>query len=587
MTSITTGNLDASNGGVALVGNNSQITVNYQKSQDWQDFLAERYELREQIALNPNVPYLRREFAELEQDMAAFKRNVLKLAVEINKIPLNTERLKRAVQYFNTGDYAKARAVLDVPELMQEQASLLARWQLLKEQRAIIQAALNDKANEYLLLAQLRAIDYSLGAQLIAKTCEAFEQALQSGRTPERLFQYALFLRQNKQSQAAETLYREALDVRHKPAEYNPSIHVPNVTTTLNNLDILVKADNRRQKAETLYREVLEIRSKLAKDNPVYLPNVATTLNNLGALVMDDSRRRAEAETFYLEALENYRTLAKDNPSVYLPDVATTLNNLGALVVDDSRRRAEAETFYREALDIRRTLAKDNPNVYLPDVAMMLNKLGILVKTDSSRREEAETLYREALGIRRTLAKDNPNVDLSDVFRRTLAKNNPNVYLPNVAGTLNNLGNLVAADSNRSKEAETLYREALEIRRKLAADNSSVYLPYVAGTLNNLGNLVVADSTRRKEAETLYREALEIRRKLAADNPSIYLPDVVKTLGGFGRTHLQWGEPAKARVYLQEAADLIKPFAAQHPNMYGRLQDAITQWLAEANSATQ
>jgi hypothetical protein len=557
MTSITTGNLDASNGGVALVGNNSQITVNYQKSQDWQDFLAERYELREQIALNPNVPYLRREFAELEQDMAAFKRNVLKLAVEINKIPLNTERLKRAVQYFNTGDYAKARAVLDVPELMQEQASLLARWQLLKEQRAIIQAALNDKANEYLLLAQLRAIDYSLGAQLIAKTCEAFEQALQSGRTPERLFQYALFLRQNKQSQAAETLYREALDVRHKPAEYNPSIHVPNVTTTLNNLDILVKADNRRQKAETLYREVLEIRSKLAKDNPVYLPNVATMLNNLGALVMDDSRRRAEAETFYLEALENYRTLAKDNPSVYLPDVATTLNNLGALVVDDSRRRAEAETFYREALDIRRTLAKDNPNVYLTDV------------------------------FRRTLAKNNPNVYLSDVSRRKLAKNNPNVYLPSVAGTLNNLGNLVAADSNRSKEAETLYREALEIRRKLAADNSSVYLPYVAGTLNNLGNLVVADSTRRKEAETLYREALEIRRKLAADNPSIYLPDVVKTLGGFGRTHLQWGEPAKARVYLQEAADLIKPFAAQHPNMYGRLQDAITQWLAEANSATQ
>ncbi|OQW98305.1 MAG: hypothetical protein BWK73_52780 [Thiothrix lacustris] len=106
-------------------------------------------------------------------------------------------------------------------------------------------------------------------------------------------------------------------------------------------------------------------------------------------------------------------------------------------------------------------------------------------------------------------------------------------------------------------------------------------------TLNNLGALVAADSNRRQAAETLYNEALESYRKLAADNPSVYLPDVVKTLGGFGLAHLQWGEPAKARVYLQEAADIIKPFAAQHPNVYGGLQDGITEWLAEANSAAQ
>jgi hypothetical protein len=98
---------------------------------------------------------------------------------------------------------------------------------------------------------------------------------------------------------------------------------------------------------------------------------------------------------------------------------------------------------------------------------------------------------------------------------------------------------------------------------------------------------VAADSNRRQAAETLYNEALEIRRKLAADNPSVYLPNVVKTLGGFGLAHLQWDEPAQARVYLQEAADLIKPFAAQYPNVYGGLQDAITEMLAITNSAAQ
>jgi len=60
-----------------------------------------------------------------------------------------------------------------VPELAQEQDNLLARQQHLNAQQAELQAALDDKANEYLLLAKLRAIDYSLGEQRIGKTREA------------------------------------------------------------------------------------------------------------------------------------------------------------------------------------------------------------------------------------------------------------------------------------------------------------------------------------------------------------------------------------------------------------------------------
>jgi hypothetical protein len=512
--------------GVAVqAGRDAIVTVNYQKSQDWQKFLADQKNLREKISKHPDDADYRTELAELEQQMEGFKRDVLKLAEDINKIPLNTERLKLAVKHFNAGEYAKARAVLDVPELAQEQDSLLARQQQLNVQQAELQASLNDKANEYLLLAKLRAIDYSLGEQRIAKTLEAFEQALKSGRTQERLFKYAKFLQDNNQFKPAEEIYSEALDN---------------------------------------YR-------KLAADNPsAYLPDLATTLNNLGILVAADSNRHQAAETLFTESLEIRRKLAADNPSVYLPHVATTLNNLGNLVKIDSKRRQEAETLYTEALAIRRKLAADNPSVYLPDVAGTLNNLGILVKADSNRRQKAETLYTEALAIRRKLAADNPSV-----------------YLPDVAGTLNNLGILVAADSNRRQEAETLYTEALGNYRKLAADNPSVYLPNVAMTLNNLGLLVSDDSNRRQEAETLYTEALGNYRKLAADNPSVYLPDVAKTLLGFGLAHLQWGEPAKARVYLHEAADIIKPFAAQHPNVYGGLQDGITEWLAEANSVAQ
>jgi hypothetical protein len=436
------------------------VTVNnYQKSQDYQDLLAKRDDARENVQKYPDDAKFRQVLTTAEQNLENFKRDVLKLAEEINKFPLNTERLKQAVALFNAQQYAEARKVLDAGEITQEQDALLEKQQRLQEEQATITAQLDDKANEWLLKAELTAIDYSLGDQRIAQTSGYFEKALKSGRIPDRLFAYAKFLQDNNQYRAAETLYTEALNS---------------------------------------YRQ-------LAKDNPaVYLPDVAMTLNNLGILVKADSQRRKEAETLYTEALNSYRQLAKDNPAVYLPDVAMTLNNLGILVVDDSQRRKEAETLYTEALTLRRQLSKDNPAVYQPDVANTLTNLGILVAADSQRRKEAETLYTEALTLRRQLAKDNPAV-----------------YLPNVAATLNNLGLLVSDDSQRRKEAETLYTEALTLRRELANDNPAVYLSDVANTLAAFG-WAYLDWNEPTQALPLLQESAQLFAPLAQQAPGLF-----------------------------------------------------------------
>ena len=500
------------------------VTVNnYQKSQDYQDLLAKRDDARENVQKYPDDAKFRQVLTTAEQSLEGFKRDVLKLAEEINKFPLNTERLKQAVALFNAQQYAEARKVLDAGEITQEQDALLAKQQRLQEEQATITAQLDDKANEWLLKAQLTAIDYSLGDQRIAQTSGYFEKALKSGRTPKRLFAYAKFLQDNNQYRAAETLYTEALSILRE----------------------------------------------LAKDNPaVYQSYVAMTLNNLGILVAADSQRRKEAETLFTEVLSSYHELAKDNPVVYQPDVAMTLNNLGALVAADSQRRKEAETLFTEALSSYHELAKDNPAVYLPYVAMMLNNLGFLVADDSQRRKEAETLYTEALTLRRQLAKDNPAV-----------------HLPNVATTLNNLGILVAADSQRRKEAETLFTEVLSSYHELAKDNPAIYQPDVAMTLSNLGLLVADDSQRRKEAETLYTEALNSYRKLAKDNPAVYLPDVANTLMVFGRSYLDWNEPTHALPLLQESAQLFVPLAQQAPGVFGEKHDYVLQLIEQAKAA--
>ena len=527
-----------------VAGDNANVTVNnYQQSQDYQDLLAERDDARENAQKYPDDTKFRQALATAEQNLENFKRNVLKQAEEINKhplnterlrdvlqlaedfqrIPLNTERMKLAKKHFDAGEYLQARAVLDAESITQEQNTLLAKWRRQQEELATINARLDDTANEWLLKARLTAIDYSLGEQRIATTSSYFDKALKSGRTPERLFDYAKFLQDNNQFRPAEKLYREAL---------------------------------------TSYRQ-------LVKDNPtVYLPDVAMTLQNLGNLVAADSQRRKEAENLYKEALSIRRQLAKNNPTVYLPDVAQTLNNLGLLIAADSQRRKEAENLYSEALTINRQLAKETPTVYLPDVAGTLNNLGVLVADDSQRRNEAENIFTEALTIRRQLAKDNPTV-----------------YLADVARTLNNLGILVADDSQRRNEAEKLYTEALSSYRQLAKDNPTVYQSYVALTLNNLGLLVTADSQRRNEAEAYYTEALTSYRQLAKDNPTVYLPDVANTLGAFGWAYLHWNEPEQALPLLQESAELFAPFAEQAPNVFGKKYQLTLQLIAQAKAA--
>ncbi|MFM8332555.1 MAG: tetratricopeptide repeat protein [Candidatus Methylumidiphilus sp.] len=360
----------------------------------------------------------------------------------------------------------------------------------------------------------------------------------------------------------AEGLHQQALKIRRQLAYDNPAAHLPQVAATLNNLANLIGGDSRRRaEAEGYLREALKIRRELAQDKPAAL---AMALNNLGLLLAQDSQRRGEAEALYQEALQAYRQLAQDSPAPNLPQVAATLNNLANLAGGDARRRGEAENLYREALAIRRQLAQDNPAVHVADVAATLDNLAGLVGGDGRRQAEAEALYREALALRRPLAADDPAAHLADV-----------------AATLNNLAALLSGDGRRRADAEALYREALAIRRRLAQDNPAPQQPQLAAGLHNLALLAAEDPRRRAEAEGHYREALAIRRQLAQDHPSTYQPELAYTLAALGRAQLRW-QAAQARATLQEAAELLRPYAGQDPGVFGDRQAATLHWLALA-----
>ncbi|MEA3450513.1 MAG: tetratricopeptide repeat protein, partial [Bacteroidota bacterium] len=126
---------------------------------------------------------------------------------------------------------------------------------------------------------------------------ENFQIAVDIEKTPENIFQYALFLQNQNQFTKAQPLYEEALEIYRELAKDNPRTYLPYVATTLNNLGELYRTNIDFKQAEPILKEALQIRRELAKENPrTYLPYVATTLNNLANLHSDKNEFAAALE---------------------------------------------------------------------------------------------------------------------------------------------------------------------------------------------------------------------------------------------------------------------------------------------------
>jgi len=530
--------------GIQNVGENANVSVMQilVKSFEYNDLLDQintkqklfdrtpENETEERLQLSADINRLKQTFEQ-------FKRDVTALAETFNKLEINTDRLKRAKEFFIQGAIGEARAVLEIElEQMQDEQTHLLKQKEHYETEVL--PNLINNSEEFYLLAMSTQADYE-NPNRFQDTCKYFEDSIKSHPTKFNVFNYAKFLQEHNFFKEASEYYSIFLK------SFSTEIQEDDYATTLNNLAVLHSDQNRDDEALREYEEALAIYRKLAETNPhTFLPFVAMTLNNL-AVLHRAQNRHDEALSEYEEALTIRRKLAETNPNTYLPYVATTLNNLANLH-SDQNRDDEALNEYEEALTIRRKLAETNPNTYLPDVAMTLNNLAILHK-DQNRYDEALREYEEALAI-----------------YRKLAETNPNTFLPFVAMTLNNLANLHSAQ-NRDDEALHEYEEALAIRRKLAETNPHTYLSDVATTLNNLANLHQVQN-RYDEALRKFEEALAIRRRLAETNPHTYLPDVAMTLINLSIYFQECViEREKSLEFVMEAMLIVLPIVEKVP----------------------
>lgn len=257
----------SNNAPITVLGHGATLTI-MQRSHDYQVLEAQINKARQLMLGYPNDKRFREKHQALLKQAEDFKRDVLKLAEDFNKIPINNERLRLAKQHFEAGEYQAARAILDAETMSHDQDALLAKQQRLDTQQTEVVKQLTDNATEFLLKARLTAIDYSLPDR-IAQTSQFFEQALKSAQTPENMFAYAYFLQENNQFKDAEHCYQATLASYCQLATDNPAVYLPYLVNILQNLVMAYLNDwHEPQQALIYLQEAKTLLEPFAKQVP-------------------------------------------------------------------------------------------------------------------------------------------------------------------------------------------------------------------------------------------------------------------------------------------------------------------------------
>ncbi|ROQ34504.1 tetratricopeptide repeat protein [Streptomyces sp. PanSC19] len=247
----------------------------------------------------------------------------------------------------------------------------------------------------------------------------------------------------------------EAMRIRTRLAERDPSAHEPDLAKSLVNQANHLAAQGRRAEALELSRQAVTVLRSLARANAAaHEPDLALALTSLGA-DLAEAGRVAEAVDATAEAVAIRRRLASGNLAAHAPGLGQSVSNLAYFLLG-AGRPAEALAAAEEAVSLRERLYAEHPDPHRADLAQSLSNLGMCLES-AGRRAEGLAATRRAV----------------ELYRAAHA-GNPAAYAFDLARVLNNLGHFLALD-RRWEEALVPVVEAIALAERSAAANPPAY----------------------------------------------------------------------------------------------------------------
>ncbi|MBI3467744.1 MAG: tetratricopeptide repeat protein, partial [Planctomycetes bacterium] len=263
----------------------------------------------------------------------------------------------------------------------------------------------------------------------------------------------------------------------------------------------------------------------------------------------DDSRQ--ESQERIRRALALLRELAREHPDdwaqrAYLVDCTVDL----AAWLASVQRHEDAEAAYREAIALHNQIREDFTLPYLTNqLAGIYGGLGRLLRS-TGRKDEAHQRFADALKLRTKLVHEAPR---QAEFRIALVK-----LLQDQAGLATELG--------RADEAETYYRECIEVAAQLAAEFSHFW--YRNQVFNSYAEMRVL--LRSKNSPEQLRERIKAKDESAAkfaDKP-IELVHLAQEHLGLAEKLKELGQYEEAIAEARQAVRLFQKVADEHPELH-------------------
>jgi Tfp pilus assembly protein PilF len=470
-----------------------KIVYNFGKSKEFNDLEKEISEIDELLSELPEEKIeLRYKYSEkrikLKEQLEQFKREVLALAQTFERIDINTERLKKAKEYFDKGQIKEADAILNTEDLSTDLDHIINEEKLLKEKSEKIEESRMQLANEYLVKANLSSLQFDLPNRLEI-TGGYFEKSILAKEMFDNVFAYGMFLLYLRQNDKALELFEKCLSF---PVEESK------LANALNSIALVYHNNNVFPKAEENYRKALDIYERIAKDDPITMePILAVILSNLALLTQNTNR--VLAEQYYIRAEEIYEKCAKKDPKNFEPNLALILNNIG-LLYQFSENLELAFKKYERALEICERIAKAEPAKYEFLLSKVLGNMGFLLHSGGDAAQ-AEKYYMSSI----------------EIYER-LVKENPQSYEPDLANVYNGLALLYQnefilnhTDEYYIKSSE-INKKVLEVYERLSRLNPQSYEILLGNTLMNFGTLQLANNETEIGMEKVNRGAAIARK---------------------------------------------------------------------------
>lgn len=521
-TSVSTGNIN-SNGGNISIGNQQYIT-NIFHSSEWKKMEEEKEKLEKDIKFceslllkegNCDDEGIIKRLSEAKNDlknklkeMGDFKHGILQLAETFSKIEIDSERLQEAYKLFLEGKYSEARTILMMEQALNEHNDLLEKRDKLSQDIAENERKLKQKAKESFLLANLQAVNYSIGPSRVDEASKYFQLAIREHKCFEYLINYASFLRQNNRRRDAEKICQETISFikeNYKETDEEKQ-NLAEILTEY--VQVLIVFPDRLSFAEETAREALAIYSSLKIIPKKSIFTFVKILNELGN-VLDELGKYSDAENFYENEFEIINSYKYKDPILF----AKLLHDYAILLSKNEKKFDQAEKYLRKALKIRNYISYDNSSIKSIEIARALLSLGNLLSKQSSRYAEAKECYGNVLAILDKLIEQG-YYEFS--FWEALC-------LGNLARLLNDMAQV---DFSLYPEAEKNYILAIKKYKKLREIEPGAYTHHVSRLLQNYGTLLM-ELGKDQEAENNFLEPIQILESIKGEENFEVVDDIV------------------------------------------------------------